>query len=84
MNTSIELSEYKPRAGSIESAIVDGLGYCCVHIFWLKYHAVKAEIVADRLGYTIDAIRTHKQRWREGQYPCRERRFCIIRIMEFV
>ena len=81
MNNTPDLSpdkpRPKPRPDSIESLIVDGLGYCCGHFFWTKYQDLPSPLLAARFGCTPETVRKHKQWFREGKFKCASTTSCL-------
>lgn len=79
MNTSLEASpdnpRDKPRKNTVAFFITDSLGYCCEWFFFSRY--ADAELIAFRLGVTINTIRRHKRWVNEGRLCCNKTPCCM-------
>ena len=74
-NRTRGLSTVKVDTNSIESLIVDGLGYCCEWKFFQLYK--DTELIAARLGMSERAVRRHKQWAANGTTGCEFRKNCL-------
>ena len=73
--TSRELSGHNPRPNTVEDLITRGLGYCCEWFFWKRY--TNAEMIASRLGVTVDTVRRHKLWFANGKFECKGCEECL-------
>ena len=72
-----ELSPHNPRLNSIAYLIQTGLGYCCERFFWEKFAVVPSDLIAARLGVSVEAVRAHRRRFEAGEFLCEQKEACL-------
>ncbi len=70
-----QLSGDKQRQLTVESLVVEGLGYCCLGAFLSLYS--NTALIAARLGVSDRIIRMKKQALKEGLLCCRGKPDCL-------
>ena len=77
-------ADYKPiiRANTVEDLLTTGLGYCCEWFFWGQYENTSADLIAARLGITVNTIRRHRLWYREGRFKCTCKGECLKHRLE--
>lgn len=59
----------------VESAIEDGLGYCCPYAFFSIFRQNK--MIRERIGVERRAIATWKKKLRDGKLQCKCKEKCL-------
>lgn len=61
---------------SLKDLVVDGLGYCCVWVFF-EFISKRTGMIAARLGVTERTVRRWKERFRAGEFRCSHCKGCM-------